>query len=116
MFTDLKMTWKAQNRAFVAIGGIGVNSIGKKEIQKRLFGKVQITKKRSGDVVGIYFETNSDTWYYFNFKGKTMSVLSSDENFNKVIKDNIAKVSDNDYRLQIATLREKTVFLKYLEY
>lgn len=116
MFTDLKMLWKPQNRAFVAIGGLGINSIGKKEIAKRLFGKVQITKKRSGDIIGIYFETNADTWYYFNFKGKTLSVLSSDESFNKAIKDNIAKVSDETYKLQIANLRDKTLFLKFLEY
>jgi hypothetical protein len=116
LITDLKMTWKPQNRAFVGIGGIGINSIGNKVIQKRLFGKIQITKKRSGDQIGIYFETNSDTWYYFNFRGKTLSVLSNDENFNKAIKDNIAKMSDDTYRLQIATLRDKTIFLKFLEY
>lgn len=116
MITDLKMTWKNQSRAFVGVGAIGINNIGKKEIQKRLFGKVQVTKKRSGDIIGIYFETNADTWYYFNFKGKTLSVLSSDESFNKVIKENISKVSEDDYRIVLASLRDKTVFLKYLEY
>ena len=45
-----------------------------------------------------------------------MSVLSSDESFNKAIKDNIAKVSDETYKLQIANLRDKTLFLKFLEY
>ncbi len=116
MLTDLKMSWKRQNRAYIAIGGIGLNSIDNRTIGKRLYGKVQITKKRSGDVTGIYLESNADTWYYFNFKGKTLSVLSSDESFNRIIKDNISKVSDELYRLQIATLRDKTVFLKYLEY
>ncbi len=116
LFTDLKMVWNQKNRAFVAIGGLGVNSMGKTQINRRIFGKVQITKKRSGDVVGIYFETNADTWYYFNFKGKTLSVLSSDESFNKEIKDNISKTSDDEYRLQIASFRDKTLFLKYLEY
>jgi len=116
MLTDLKLSWKKQSRAFVAIGGIGVHSIGKKEIDKRVFGKVQITKKRSGDIIGIYLETNADTWYYFNFRGKTLSVLSSDEAFNKEVKDNISKISDENYRITIATLRDKTVFLRYLEY
>jgi hypothetical protein len=116
MITDMKMTWKKQSRAFVAIGGIGLNSIAKEEIGRRLFGKVQITKKRSGDIVGIYLETNAETWYYFNFKGKTLSVLSSDENFNRAIKDNIEKMSDETFKLQIASLREKTLFVKYLEY
>ncbi len=116
MLTDLKMTWKPKNRAYIAIGGVGLNSIDNRTIGKRVYGKVQITKKRSGDVIGIYMETNAETWFYFNFKGKTLSVLSSDEDFNRVIKDNIAKVSDDLYKLQIATLRDKTVFLKYLEY
>lgn len=114
--TDLKLNWKRNSKAFVGIGGIGISAIGKKEIDRRLFGKVQITKKRSGDVVGIYFETNSDTWYYFSFTGKTLTAFSSDENFNKVIKDNIDKMSTNDYRLQVATVRDKTLFLKNLEY
>jgi hypothetical protein len=116
MFNDLKMAWNRQARSFIGSGALGIYTIGNKLIDKRMFGKVQISKKRAGEVTRIYFETNAETWFYFSFQGKTLSVVSSDENFNKLIKENMEKMSDDDYRLVPATLREKTMFIKNLDY
>lgn len=130
MFADMKMVWKQENKAFVSVGDIGVAICGKKEVNKKVPGIVEIqkksTNKRSNNKTSmqIYFEFD-EQWFYFNYSGTTMQALSSVKDFNEYIKNTSQKKkilkadSKNNlapYRYTIAGLGTKKKFLAKYEF
>ncbi len=103
LFTDVKMVWNTSKRSFTSKGKLGLTAIGKTKIDKKINGKIEITKKRSGDEVKILIEPVAGTWFYFQFLRGQMFVLSSNPAFNQAIKDMMEKMSTPDYKLRIAS-------------
>jgi len=118
-FTDLKMRWNSRTRSYVSQGKIGVGNIGKVQLNKYLTGKVELMKKRGGDVLNIYLEGDNNTWYYFNYVRGLMQTISSNENFNNVIKELKpdkrqlkTERGTSPYVYNLSTIRKKDDFLK----
>jgi len=86
MFTDLKFSWNTITQSYIADTLLGVGSIGKEYVNKLVPGYMEIVKKRSGDIISIYFELTGNVWYYFSYTRGIMQVVSSNEEFNTVIK------------------------------
>ncbi len=86
MFTDLKLNWNTKTKSYIADTLLGVGSIGKEYVNKIIPGYFEIIKKRSGDMFSLYFELNENVWYYFAYARGIMQVVSSNEEFNTVIK------------------------------
>ena len=86
MFTDLKFNWNTATRSYIADSLIGIGNIGKEYVNKIVPGYMEIIKKRSGDIISIYLELTTNVWYYFSYARGVMQVVSSNEEFNTVIK------------------------------
>ena len=86
-FTDVKMIWNPASRSYQSVGKIGMGNILKKQINKYVDGYIEIEKKRSGDILQMYIELDRQNWYFFSYQRNVMQVLSSDEDFNKIIKE-----------------------------
>ena len=86
MFTDLKLNWNTTTRSYIADTLIGIGNIGKDYVNKIVPGYMEIVKKRSGDIFTIYLELTENVWYYFSYARGVMQVVSSNEEFNTVIK------------------------------
>jgi hypothetical protein len=87
VFNDIKFKWNEDNNTFKSFGPMGLSNSGKFEINKYVNGGVTITKKRSGDIVKMYLEVDSNTWYYFSYRRNLMKVISSNEDYNTQIKE-----------------------------
>lgn len=87
VLSNLKLKWNTETRSYVSDGFIGVQSIGKQVVNKMVKGKVEIVKKRGGDILNFYIEVDSQNWYFFSYTRNIMSVISSSENFNKIIRE-----------------------------
>ena len=81
-----------------------------------------ITRKRSGDRLEIYFETDENRWYYFSYSRGIMQAYSSNKGFNNSIteaKDDkrILKGDKDtgDFEYIIASRRKKDNFLDRFE-
>jgi hypothetical protein len=50
--------------------------------------KMEINRKKSGDVITIYIEFDANNWYYFNYRNNIMQFYSShnEEINNKVLE------------------------------
>jgi hypothetical protein len=121
VITDLKMKWNKETRSFTSIGQIGVGNIYKTQINKFVNGKIEIAKKRGGDIINIYLELDEKNWYYFNYTRGTMLAVSSNEAFNTYIKemkqDKREKAGDKDkkepnYYFNICPPSKKTQFVR----
>lgn len=84
---DLKMKWNKDTRSYTSIGKIGISNINKIQLNKYVTGKIEIVKKRGGDILNIYLELDANNWYFFNYTRGTMLAVSSNEAFNTAIKD-----------------------------
>lgn len=87
VLSNLKLKWNTETRSYVSDGFIGVQSIGKNVINKMVKGKVEIVKKRGGDILNFYIEVDSQNWYFFSYTRNIMSAISSNDNFNKIIRE-----------------------------
>lgn len=117
--TDVKMFWDKKSRSYISCGKIGVGNIKKYQVNKMLDGYVQLVRKRSGDELYIYLQVDETTWFFFTYKAGIMSVVSSSEDFNNVIKDlkpekrqqEVPK-GEKPYQFALGSVTAKTLFLK----
>ncbi len=87
ILSDVKMKWNKVTRSYTSYGKIGVGNIYKNQINRLVDGRIEIIKKKSGDILNIYLELDSNNWYYFNYTRQNMLAVSSNEVFNTAIKD-----------------------------
>jgi len=122
VFNDLKMRWHDASRSFKSFGKIGVSNIGKEQVNKYVNGKVQIIKKRSGDVLTIYLEIDKNNWYFFTYTRGLMQAISSNVEFNTAIQEvkpdkrkSKAAKGQQPYQYMYSTERKKRDFLRKFE-
>ncbi len=118
-FTDLKMRWNSRTRSYVSTGKIGIGNVDKVQINKYVNGRVELVKKKGGDILNIYLEGDNNNWYYFNYTRGLMQAISSNEAFNTVIKEmkpdkrqSKAEKGISPYVYNLSTTRKKDDFLK----
>ena len=121
-FASVSLYWDDAAEAFKSKGLIGIANLGKKQVFKSFEGKIMITRKRSGDRLEIYFETDENRWYYFSYSRGIMQAYSSNKGFNNSIteaKDDkrILKGDKDtgDFEYIIASRRKKDNFLDRFE-
>ena len=117
VFSDLKMYWNDTTGSYVSRGPIGLSNINKKQVHKSLKGYVELLKKRTGDIFTIYLEATEDKWYFFTYQRGLMQAISSDEDFNTIVKEvkaakrKQATKGGPSYQFIISSVRKKKTFL-----
>jgi hypothetical protein len=120
--TRVKLTWNQESRSYRSGGKISLGSINGNQVNKRVDGYIELTKRRNGDLVDIYLEMDQRNWYYFGYTRGVMSVLSSNREFNTAIeevKTNQRKMkTPRDQVPYVYTLsdpRKKAMFLRRMQ-
>lgn len=91
VLSDVMMNWSPDEQTFYSVGDIGLAAILKEEIDVKTTGYLEIPQTGSRDEFTLYFELDPDKWYYFQFDGRTLKTLSSNEEYNTIITDPKAK-------------------------
>ena len=121
VLNDVKLIYNKQAKAYLSEGMIGVGNIQKTEIFRYMKGNIQITKKRGRDVLDIYLEADANTWYYFNYFNGNMLAISSNDLFNKDVKELKSKSKKMEvdkgpsYRFDLGNVRKKDDFLQKMK-
>lgn len=85
--TDVKMKWNPETNSYQSTGGkIGIGNIGKRQVNVKVNGKIEIIVGRIPEI-NIYLEADNDTWYYFRYVRNTMQAYSSLAEFNTTITE-----------------------------
>lgn len=117
---DVSMKWDTSTRSYVSFGNIGVASVGKNQVNRYVKGIIEMTKKRNGDDFTIYLELTKDDWFFFNFRNNVLMALSSDLDFNDIIRQEaqsrpeqkrVSKLA-RGFSYTVATERKKRDFLR----
>jgi hypothetical protein len=120
VFNDLKLRWDQDSKSYKSFGKIGLSNINNKQVNKYVNGKVEIIKKRSGDVFTIYLEIDKNNWYFFSYTRGLMQAISSDTEFNTAIqevkpdkrKSKVKGKGKEPYQFMYSTERKKRDFLR----
>ncbi|HOY30317.1 MAG TPA: hypothetical protein PKW80_00415 [Bacteroidales bacterium] len=117
--SDIKFTWNKQSRSLVSESPIGIAMMNENQLYKYVDGYIEISRKRSGSVINMYFEVGN-SWYFFNYAQNKLQSISSRKDYNDLIKKamesdkNIQKAEDKlpQYAFIISTEKRKNDFLK----
>lgn len=119
VLNGLQLSWNQELRSFISRGPIGIGNLGKIPVNKQVKGYVEIGKRRSGDIINLYFELDENQWYFFTYSNGTMQVLSSNKAFNdklvglkqdqRMIK---GEKGQQAYQFIIGTGEKKATFLR----
>jgi hypothetical protein len=123
MLADVVLYWDSTTKSYRSVGNIGLAAVGKNQVNKTVKGRIEFTKKRNGDELTVYLELTETDWYYFNYRNRVMSVLSSDLNFNDKIREGLQSGTEmkrvkevaRGYSYALATERKKREFLRKFE-
>lgn len=85
VFSDVNFVFDPDDVSLRSVGKIGVAMIGKKIVNKKLDGYIEIQYKGGADVFTIYLATGTKDWVYFEYHAGTLGVLASYDDINKLI-------------------------------
>lgn len=117
-FTDITFQYNKKTRSYVSKGKIGIGWIGSEQIYKYVDGIIELTQRRGGDRLTMYFSVGSD-WFFFDYANNSMLAISSIKEWNDLIintkpEQRELKSKDNEpaYNYYIAPISRKNRFLK----
>ncbi|MBR1769547.1 MAG: hypothetical protein IJ748_03725 [Bacteroidales bacterium] len=118
-FPDVNLQWDEIRNCYLSYGDVSVGIVGKHQVNKKMRSRIQMIKTGVSTEIRIYLEQDMDNWYYFSYNGASMSVVSSDENFNDAVKN--AKKKDfkgkngKSYTFRLAPESDKRTFIRNIE-
>lgn len=114
--TEMLLTWDYNTKSFISDEkNIGLNSVNKTMISKQMEGGFQISQKRSGIIVNLYLASDENTYFYFKYTYGIFSALSSNLDFNNIVRNSANKYSQPKFRIKTASNREMEQFLNVLK-
>lgn len=87
LFSDLVMNWTPDAVSFLSEGKIGLASLGKYQVNKKLKGKMEIQRKRRGDEIYLYLEASNRDYFYIEYKRNRLTFYSSNDALMDIIKN-----------------------------
>ncbi len=122
IFNDVSMVWDRKLKSYVSEGQIGISAIGGNIANRKVNGYLEIGKRRTGDIVNIYLELNSTTWYYFTYGNGIMQAISSNNDFNSILSSLSEKKRTLDtgsgeagYQFIISTPDARLAFMRKMQ-
>jgi hypothetical protein len=116
ILSEVKLQWSNEQNAWYSVGGIGLASILKEDINTQMDGYVEIKQDMNGmPAVNLYLQTDPYNWYYFSFFENSLTMASSDDKFNKVVgsKSRGSRGSTSSYGFYLGEAIEKNQFLEH---
>lgn len=115
---SLDFKWNGATRSYVADGEVRVVAIHGRPVEKTLNIKMELARRRAGDEFFIYLY-NDKMWYYFEYSAKALYTLSSNEEYNNILKlekadKKIVRTKEKEvlYTLTLCPESKKERFLK----
>jgi hypothetical protein len=115
-FSELNLKWSSISRSLISDGDLGINSFEKYRLERKVKGRLEITKRRTGDDFVLYIQApNNGSWYYFKYQKNILYIVASDLLFNQYIKDNIDKLSKDEFKLRQANIADRNRYVKNMK-
>jgi hypothetical protein len=87
VLADVKLRWNPEDEAWQSQGPIGVATILKKPVFRYVKGRIEVQRKRSGDVLTVLLMLDDQTYWFFTYTRGQMLVYSSDVAWNTMLSE-----------------------------
>ncbi len=120
-FSDVKLEWDPVLRSYIGKGNFELATVGKYQVNRTIRTRIQLLKGALAPTLRIYIEASPDHWYYFEYNGSAMDVLSSNETINEMINEiprddrEFKTESGKIYVYRVATPAQKRNFIRTIE-
>lgn len=120
-FSDVRLEWDPVLRSYVGKGNFELATVGKYQVNRTIKTRIQILKGALTPTIRIYVEANPDHWYYFEYNGSAMDILSSNETINSTINEipredrEFKTEKGRVYVYRVATPAQKRNFIRTIE-
>jgi hypothetical protein len=114
VISDVDMKWSDKHRAWYSTSKISVSNIMKHDINAKLDGFMEIKKvDGGGEIVNVFIQASSATWYYLSFENNRLLLFSSNDEFNSVIKSKstLGKAKLGEVAFTASDIAETMTFL-----
>ncbi len=122
-FPQLRMQWNKKSASFVSDQSISLNNIMGRKIDRMVRGIVEVRPHARGDELNIYIEPSSNKYYYIHYRRGVMTLISSDEVFNKHIEESPRRLSNKkgdsdsgDFRYELGNKKRVSKFLERIQW
>ncbi len=111
LFSQLKLKWHPDRKAFVHEGNIGLANMKNTSINKQLDGKMTFQTGIAPDQLRFYLSSTNGNYYYFNIGGEVCKVFASDPKFKTKVSNTAGDFSKGDYEIiLLKDAKEKLFF------
>lgn len=117
----LDFKWNDKTHSYIADGQISVVSMKGNPIAKVMNVKMELLRKRSGNQYFMYLY-DERMWYYFEYADQSLYTLSSNEEYNNIVKTEKAekkviqtKEKETLYTITLCPESKKERFLERIE-
>lgn len=114
-FTDLNLKWNQATRTLQSSGDMGINSFEKYRLERKVGGRMELKRGRTGDDFTLYLTGAKGSWYFIRYQKNILYLLASDPLFNQYIKDNMDKLSKDEFKMRQANIAERNRFVKNMK-
>jgi hypothetical protein len=118
----VKLSWDPKAGAYRYKGFIGVAQVGTFQVNKMMYGMIELKKKRGGDILNLYLEPSDNIWFFFTYQRGLMAAISSQDDFNMNIRETKPEKrtkkgssADGAYQYILSTEIKKRNFIKSFE-
>lgn len=119
IISNVVLGWNEISRTWISEGPIGLASLGGKQLNREVPGKLVVERKRSGDVFTLYLEAGDGNWYMLSYSRGLMQTIAASNEFNTIIREEKpddrtldVKKGEFSYRYIISTDRKRKDFVR----
>lgn len=85
VFDSLRFEWVSKTHSYVANGQAHIVALRGKPVEKTMNVKMEMMRSRGGNQLFLYVYDDK-VWYYFEFSDQSLYTLSSDEEYNEIVR------------------------------
>ena len=113
--SKMAIAYVPSKRQFITTEPIQIATINGNQVNKTINAKIVITKRRSTARYTLYFEVSKYDWFYIDYYLGSVTVASTDKEFNEIIKEKGPKMTNGKFRIRTASPRSVANFLTKLD-
>ncbi len=84
---SLKLQWNPFTSSYRSVAPVGISIIDGKQVNIMSDARIELSKRRGGDMLDIHLEPTRNIWYYYGYTRGVMQVLSSNRDFNFIVSN-----------------------------
>ena len=86
VFSKVNMVWSPKHKAWYSKDKVGLSNILRSDINASIDGFIEIKHDAElGNIINLFIQASSDSWYYFGFADNRLSIYSSNDEFMDII-------------------------------